>query len=366
MPVADLAVQKVIVIYSPRSGRSEQLARALTTFQKLGIEVADVIPIASLDHLPPQGAHWQSLGIDCAVAAGGDGLLGGVVAHVAQSGLPLGILPLGTSNDVARTVNIPMDIERAATIISLGKSQLIDVGIAQPAEQEPLPNSSSNDMSAESTIPASQKMYFAHALTVGLNVQFARLATQTQVRQRYGAFTYPYAVYEALRNYEHIEAVLEFEGLLSQADKTSSSAFIHEPALLHCHTAQVTVVNAPVFWGQWQARVPGVSIYDRVLDIVIIEDGMLEELLSRITRFFKRESSTSPDKHAKHAQYPQLLPAELTDIPGVHHVQARGVKITTLQSVQAATLDGELRGRTPLHVQIALEQLHLIVPPQHT
>ena len=360
MLVTNIAVQKVIVVHSPHSGRSEQLTRAIAVFQKLGIEVVDTIPIASLDHLPPQGAHWQSLGIDCAVAAGGDGLFGGVVAHVVQSGLPLGVLPLGTSNDVARSANVPLNVEQAVELIQRGTVQLMDVGMAQP-EQEPLPASSAEDVGAAAAIPSNQAMYFAHALTVGLNVEFARLATQAEVREQYGAFTYPYAVREALRTYEHIEAILEFKDLLSQEDKT----FLDEPAVLHCRTAQVTVVNAPVFGGRWQARLPGVSMYDRVLDIVVIEDGVGEELISRIRGLFKRESSSLPRPSAWHARYPELLPAELTDIPGVHHVQAKGVKITTVKSVQAATLDGEVRGRTPLHVQIATEQLHLLAPPHN-
>ena len=359
-----LAIKRVVVIHSPRSGRSGQLTQALTRFQAAGVEVAEILPIAALDHLPPQGERWRAEGIDCAVAAGGDGLVGGIVSHVAPSGLPLGILPLGTGNDVARAIGIPMDIEQAALVIAQGKSQLVDIGIAQPAAQQPLPASTLAEAQVEPTIPANKIMYFAHALTVGLNVQFARTATHAQVREQYGALTYPYAVYQALRTYEHLEAQIDFEGLSLHANKAALPTISQQSATLHCHTAQISVINAPIFWGRLQARVPGVSLYDGVLDIVVIEDGVLDDLLGRITRFFNRDQPPPhpPENGNWHARYPDLLAAQLTNIPGVHHIQARGVKITTLGQRQDATLDGEVRGQTPMHVQVAPEPLCVLGP----
>src|SRR5712671_1808655 len=96
-----------------------------------------MIPIADLDNLPRQGTYWREKGIDVAIAAGGDGLVGGVISHIAESGLPLGILPLGTANDIARSLNLPLALKQATQIIASGKEQEIDVGVAQPAEQTP-------------------------------------------------------------------------------------------------------------------------------------------------------------------------------------------------------------------------------------
>jgi len=52
----------------------------------------------------------------------------------------------------------------------------------------------------------------------------------------------------------------------------------------------------------------------------------------------------------------------LTGIPGIHHLQAQGVTITTHADPRDVTLDGEVRGQTPAHVRLAEQRLRVIVP----
>src|SRR5215467_3187963 len=160
-------LRRAIVIHSPHSGRSGELSQALELLQRSGIEVTDCISIANLDNMPPQGTNWVQLGIDVAVAAGGDGLVGGVITHIDESDLTLGIMPLGTSNDIARSLHIPLDIQQAAQVITQGKEQKVDVGAARPAEQAPH-LASKHQFGPMLAQIASQKLgYFAHALTIG-------------------------------------------------------------------------------------------------------------------------------------------------------------------------------------------------------
>jgi diacylglycerol kinase (ATP) len=68
-------------------------------------------------------------GCEVIVAAGGDGAINEVVNGIAPnfSRVQLGILPLGTANDLARSIAIPDDIEAALDIIAAGHSQELDV-----------------------------------------------------------------------------------------------------------------------------------------------------------------------------------------------------------------------------------------------
>lgn len=66
--------------------------------------------------------------IDLVVVGGGDGTMNAAAPALIRTKLPLGILPLGTANDLARTLGIPADIGQAARIIAEGYTRTIDLG----------------------------------------------------------------------------------------------------------------------------------------------------------------------------------------------------------------------------------------------
>jgi len=68
--------------------------------------------------------------VDCVVVGGGDGSLNGAVQGLLDTGLPLGVLPLGTANDFARSVGIPFALEGAAEAIGRGRLGRVDLGVA--------------------------------------------------------------------------------------------------------------------------------------------------------------------------------------------------------------------------------------------
>lgn len=71
-------------------------------------------------------------GVDLVVAAGGDGTLNEVVNGLAEDfgRARLGLLPLGTGNDFARTINVPADLEASLAILQEGRTRATDVGRA--------------------------------------------------------------------------------------------------------------------------------------------------------------------------------------------------------------------------------------------
>lgn len=354
-----LPSRKVIVIHSPHSGRAAELPQALTLLRQAGVTIVDVQAIATLDGLPEQGTHWKESGIDVVVAAGGDGLVGSVTAHLVASGLPLGILPLGTANDVARSVGLPLDLQQAVAVIASGQPTAIDIGIAHP--QHEVKSLSSTQEAVSIHVQPAKQLHFVHALTVGVNVEFARLATNPAIRQQYQQRAYTFALLEATKTFKPFDVELSIEGLVVHSNSSVTPVITREPVTLCCPVMQVAVVNAPIFGGALQMKVPGASPNDQILDILIVEDSPLQNLITKVIQFFSRGERHADEVTDWHAKYPALLPAERTRIPGIHHVQAKGITIATQDVARDVTLDGELRSHTPVYTRVADERLQVIL-----
>jgi diacylglycerol kinase (ATP) len=70
-------------------------------------------------------------GVDGVVAVGGDGLVNLAVQVVAGTGVPLGIIPAGSGNDIARALGIPRgDPVAAADLVLAGTTRAVDLGRA--------------------------------------------------------------------------------------------------------------------------------------------------------------------------------------------------------------------------------------------
>lgn len=121
---------------------------------------------------------------DFVVIAGGDGSLNAAAPALIDSGLPLGILPGGTANDLARTLGLPLDMVEAAKVIAAGRIRAIDVG---EVNGKPFFNVASLGMSAS----------LADRLTRETKRRWGRLAyalTATEVlieARRFGAIIRP-------------------------------------------------------------------------------------------------------------------------------------------------------------------------------
>lgn len=377
------SLYRALVIYSPHAGRSQQLSEALAVLQQAGIEIAAIVPIGELSVLPSQNERWSKQNIDLVIAAGGDGLIGGVLPFVTEQHLPLGIVPLGTSNNTARALDIPQDLPGAADVLVKGHTQDIDLGIADSLRGDALERGTGQGELGESITACRKPFPFAHALTVGLHVQFARIATNVATRERYGPLTYAFATFEVLQHPSAFEVELHFEGLstpyrppCSHGNRQRRLVRTAQDVPLRSRAFEVAVVNAPLFGGGRQFTIPGASIGDGLLDIVIVEEGEFGPLKRGLAQFLRREEREFGllgnrltelfGGRGKLAQFscgqPVTHPADLTDIPGIHHVQARGVTITTEAGPQQVALDGELHLETPLSVHVLPRQLRVLAP----
>jgi diacylglycerol kinase family enzyme len=66
--------------------------------------------------------------IDAVVIGGGDGSVRTVAGLLAETGIPLGVLPFGTLNHFAKDLHIPLEIDAAVAAIAQGRTRLVDLG----------------------------------------------------------------------------------------------------------------------------------------------------------------------------------------------------------------------------------------------
>jgi diacylglycerol kinase family enzyme len=65
--------------------------------------------------------------IDAIIVGGGDGSIRTVASVLADTGVPLGVLPLGTLNHFAKDLGIPLQVEAAAATIAAGHTRAVDL-----------------------------------------------------------------------------------------------------------------------------------------------------------------------------------------------------------------------------------------------
>lgn len=127
--------------------------------------------------------------VDCVVVGGGDGSLNAAAPALMETHLPLGVLPLGTANDLARTLNIPTDPTQACDIIQDGILHRIDLGCVNGH-------------------------YFFNVAHIGLGVEVKQLLSP-ELKRRLGIFSYAYSLFRAFRSFRpfHADIVCDQRGL---------------------------------------------------------------------------------------------------------------------------------------------------------
>jgi diacylglycerol kinase (ATP) len=214
----------LIINAKSRSGAA-QLATAVERLEAHGIE-----PIhkdcGTRDELSPLIVQHRR-DVDLVAVGGGDGTLNAAAFGVIETGLPLGVLPMGTANDLARTLGLAPDLDSAARVIAEGHTRKIDLGLVngQP---------------------------FFNVASVGLSAELAQRLTK-EIKRRFGRLGYGLVALQVLAQ------ARPFRAVISSEDGT-----------VRVRTLQIAVGNGR-YYGGGNAVEKDAAIDDQHLDLYSLE-----------------------------------------------------------------------------------------------
>ncbi|MFN2460774.1 MAG: lipid kinase [Candidatus Velthaea sp.] len=217
---------RVLLATNPRARRgADARARAEAALQARGHTLTSIECTEDRD-LSDQIAEYRGR-VDVVAVGGGDGTLIRAIRGVRAAEVPLAILPLGTINELARTLRVPTDTEAACALIDDGTPHRIDVGCVNG-------------------------FWFFNEASIGLSTHVAREQTG-EVKSRWGMLAIPLATARSLRRMRahHLEV------------ETDAGE------VRHFRTVQLTIANSSRFGGVVEN--PDASIDDGQLEVYSID-----------------------------------------------------------------------------------------------
>lgn len=165
--------------------------------------------------------------VDIVIVGGGDGTLNAAVDALIDTQLPLGILPLGTANDLARTLGIPNSLTEACKIIATGEQRRIDLGRVNGK-------------------------HFFNVASMGLSVKITERLTK-EVKRRWGVFAYLATALQVIWESRPFSAEIRVNG-----------------ESIRVRTVQIAVGNGR-YYGGGMAVAHDAAIDDQRLDLYSLE-----------------------------------------------------------------------------------------------
>jgi diacylglycerol kinase (ATP) len=241
------------------------------------------------------------------VAAGGDGTINEVVSGLAGNfeQARLGVLPLGTGNDLARTLALPLDAQEAFRLLTSGSVRTLDV------------------MRVET---ASNTMYGLNVAAGGFTGQMNELMTD-DLKATWGPLAYLRGAVGVLPN------LTDYETFVTWDDGAEE---------------RVTALNIIVANGRTAAGgfmvAPTANPEDGLLDVVIVQSGSLVDLAGVAAR---------------------LLAGNYVDSDLVLHRQVRQVRVAARPGMWF-NVDGELITKDPVTFTVLPRTLQMVVGKDYT
>jgi diacylglycerol kinase (ATP) len=123
--------QRAALVVNTRSRRGLRLYQAASSqLQAAGFDLLGSFPVHRPAQLDASLTTALDLRPDLLIVGGGDGSISLAARHLAYRDIALGVLPLGTTNNFARTLGIPLNLARAVGVLTHGKVADVDLGQA--------------------------------------------------------------------------------------------------------------------------------------------------------------------------------------------------------------------------------------------
>ncbi|CAN5690641.1 diacylglycerol kinase family lipid kinase [soil metagenome] len=296
---------RTLIIVNPFAGHDD----AMRVRRRLGAAFAgrdmpfDIAQTECAGHATELARTAVERGYARVAVCGGDGTLAEAATGLAGTTTPLGLIPLGTANQVAQNLGIPLDLDDAVHVIAVGHTTTIDVGRIDDR-------------------------IFALCAGAGFDAAVMQSATR-ELKERWGFGAYVYAAMK--------EAL---------AAAPCRFRIVADDRELEVDAVSVLVANVGELFTGWLpfrlplAPQPGSGWNDGLFDVVIVAPQRVPDLAAILWHAAQRRFTNS-------------------DV--LVHFEAARTSVDAAPPI-AVQVDGDPAGTTPISMHVMREALSVIVP----
>jgi len=122
--------RQAALIVNTKSRKGQQAFReACRLLTAAGVELVTQKAVKDPRKLPSEVCKAVEAGVPMVIVGGGDGSVSSTVDHFVGKSSIFALLPLGTANSFARSLDMPLDIGGAVGVIAGGKVKTVDLGM---------------------------------------------------------------------------------------------------------------------------------------------------------------------------------------------------------------------------------------------
>lgn len=127
-----MSKRHLVFIINPKSGveRQKEIAQGIDACLDKTAYTYEIVHTQYAKHGIELAKEAAAKGVYAVVAVGGDGSVNDIVQGLLGTDTVLGIIPKGSGNGMARTMQIPLDVHEAIKVISNGNITKMDIGYA--------------------------------------------------------------------------------------------------------------------------------------------------------------------------------------------------------------------------------------------